>query len=132
VLTEPPAAASTASQRWRDVSAALTAIYGSDYGIHSPTWISRFTDMTRAGGFLPRQSACCWPATPPMCIPPVGGQGLNTGVQDAVNLGWKLAQVVKQTVAGKAFWIATTPERFSRSCPRAAQHDGASRASPYG
>jgi len=39
----------------------------------------------------------CWPVTPHTCIPPVGGQGLNTGVQDAVNLGWKLAQVVNET-----------------------------------
>src|SRR5215211_5626170 len=31
----------------RDLSEALIAVYGTDYGIHSPTWISRFTDMTR-------------------------------------------------------------------------------------
>ena len=44
-----------------------------------------------------RAGACCSPATPPTCTRPQGGQGLNTGVQDAVNLGWKLAQVVDGT-----------------------------------
>ena len=41
--------------------------------------------------------ACSWPATRRTCILRQGGQGLNVGVQDAVNLGWKLAQVVKGT-----------------------------------
>lgn len=80
----------------RDVSTALTAVYGTDYGIHSPTWISRFTDMTRqAACYRDRRVLLAGDAA--HVHPPVGGQGLNTGIQDAVNLGWKLAQVIKKT-----------------------------------
>jgi 3-(3-hydroxy-phenyl)propionate hydroxylase len=80
----------------RDVSEALIAVYGTDYGIHSPTWISRFTDMTRqAAAYRDRRILLAGDAA--HVHPPVGGQGLNIGVQDAVNLGWKLAQVVNGT-----------------------------------
>ena len=80
----------------RDVSVALIATYGTDFGIHSPTWISRFTDMTRqAAAYRDRRVLLAGDAA--HVHPPIGGQGLNIGVQDAVNLGWKLAQVVKQT-----------------------------------
>jgi 3-(3-hydroxy-phenyl)propionate hydroxylase len=79
-----------------DLSEALIAVYGTDYGIHSPTWISRFTDMTRqAAAYRDRRVLLAGDAA--HVHSPVGGQGLNTGVQDAVNLGWKLAQVVNQT-----------------------------------
>jgi 3-(3-hydroxy-phenyl)propionate hydroxylase len=79
----------------RDVSAALVAIYGSDFGIHSPIWISRFTDMTRqAATYRDRRVLLAGDAA--HVHPPVGGQGLNLGVQDAVNLGWKLARVIKR------------------------------------
>lgn len=78
----------------REVSAALVEVYGSDYGIHSPVWISRFTDMTRqAAAYRERRVLLAGDAA--HVHPPVGGQGLNLGLQDAVNLGWKLAQVVK-------------------------------------
>ncbi len=77
-----------------DLSEALIAVYGTDYGAHSPTWISRFTDMTRlAQAYRDRRVLLAGDAA--HVHPPVGGQGLNIGVQDAVNLGWKLAQVVK-------------------------------------
>jgi 2-polyprenyl-6-methoxyphenol hydroxylase-like FAD-dependent oxidoreductase len=80
----------------RDLSEALTAVYGTDYGIHSPTWISRFSDMKRqAAAYRDRRVLLAGDAA--HVHHPVGGQGLNTGVQDAVNLGWKLAQVVNQT-----------------------------------
>jgi 2-polyprenyl-6-methoxyphenol hydroxylase-like FAD-dependent oxidoreductase len=80
----------------RDLSERLIAVYGTDYGIHSPTWISRFTDMTRqAAAYRERRILLAGDAA--HVHSPVGGQGLNTGVQDAVNLGWKLAQVVHQT-----------------------------------
>jgi 3-(3-hydroxy-phenyl)propionate hydroxylase len=80
----------------RDLSEALIAVYGTDYGIHNPTWISRFTDMTRqAAAYRDRRVLLAGDAA--HVHPPVGGQGLNIGVQDAVNLGWKLAQVVKRT-----------------------------------
>jgi 3-(3-hydroxy-phenyl)propionate hydroxylase len=79
-----------------DLRQALTAVYGTDYGIHSSTWISRFTDMTRqAASYRDRRVLLAGDAA--HVHSPVGGQGLNTGVQDAVNLGWKLAQVVKGT-----------------------------------
>ncbi|HEX4266854.1 MAG TPA: FAD-dependent monooxygenase [Steroidobacteraceae bacterium] len=77
-----------------DLSEALIAVYGTDYGIHNPTWISRFTDMTRqAAAYRERRVLLAGDAAHVHF--PVGGQGLNIGVQDAVNLGWKLAQVVK-------------------------------------
>jgi 2-polyprenyl-6-methoxyphenol hydroxylase-like FAD-dependent oxidoreductase len=80
----------------RDLSEALIAVYGSDYGIHDPIFISRFTDMTRqAATYRDRRVLLAGDAA--HIHAPDGGQGLNTGVQDAVNLGWKLAQVVKQT-----------------------------------
>jgi 3-(3-hydroxy-phenyl)propionate hydroxylase len=79
----------------RDVSEAMIAVYGTDDGIHSPTWISSFTDMTRqAAAYRERRVLLAGDAA--HVHPPVGGQGLNIGVQDAVNLGWKLAQVIKR------------------------------------
>jgi 3-(3-hydroxy-phenyl)propionate hydroxylase len=75
---------------------ALVAAYGTDFGVHSPTWISRFTDMTRqAASYRERRVLLAGDAA--HVHGPQGGQGLNTGVQDAVNLGWKLAQVVNAT-----------------------------------
>jgi 3-(3-hydroxy-phenyl)propionate hydroxylase len=80
----------------RDLSRALVAVYGTDYGIHSPTWISRFTDMTRqAASYRNRRVLLAGDAAHVQY--PVGGQGLNIGVHDAVNLGWKLAQVICET-----------------------------------
>ena len=80
----------------RDLSEALIAVYGTDYGIHSPTWISRFTDLARQAGSY-RKGRVLLAGDAAHVHYPVGGQGLNIGVQDAVNLGWKLAQVVKKT-----------------------------------
>jgi 2-polyprenyl-6-methoxyphenol hydroxylase-like FAD-dependent oxidoreductase len=79
-----------------DLSEALIAVYGTDYGIHSPTWISRFTDTTRQAASY-RTGRVLLAGDSAHVHSPVGGQGLNIGVQDAVNLGWKLAQVVKRT-----------------------------------
>ncbi len=79
-----------------DLSEALIAVYGTDYGIHSPSWIFRSTDMARqAAAYRDRRVLLAGDAA--HVHHPIGGQGLNTGVQDAVNLGWKLAQVVNQT-----------------------------------
>ena len=64
--------------------------------MHSPTWISRFTDMTRQAASY-RKGRVLLAGDAAHVHYPVGGQGLNTGVQDAVNLGWKLAQVVNGT-----------------------------------
>jgi 2-polyprenyl-6-methoxyphenol hydroxylase-like FAD-dependent oxidoreductase len=80
----------------RDLSEALIAVWGTDYGVHSPTWISRFTDMARqATAYRDRRVLLAGDAA--HVHSPVGGQGLNIGVQDAANLGWKLAQVVERT-----------------------------------
>ena len=82
-----------------DLSEALIAVYGSDFGIHSPTWISRFTDMTRQAANY-RAGRALLAGDSAHVHYPAGGQGLSLGVQDAVNLGWKLAQVVKGTSPG--------------------------------
>jgi len=80
----------------RDLSEALIAVYGTDYGVHSPSSLSRFTDMTRqAASYRDRRVLLAGDAA--HVHSPDGGQGLNTGVQDAVNLGWKLAQAIKRT-----------------------------------
>jgi 2-polyprenyl-6-methoxyphenol hydroxylase-like FAD-dependent oxidoreductase len=80
----------------RDVSEALIGVYGTDYGIHSPTWVTRFTDMTRQAAAY-RDGRALLAGDAAHVHAPDGGQGLQIGVQDAVNLGWKLAQVVKTT-----------------------------------
>jgi 2-polyprenyl-6-methoxyphenol hydroxylase-like FAD-dependent oxidoreductase len=77
----------------RDLGDALVGVYGTDFGIHSPTYLSRFTDMTRQAAAY-RQRRVLLAGDAAHVHPPIGGQGLNIGVQDAVNLGWKLAQVV--------------------------------------
>ena len=77
----------------RDLSEALIAVYGTDFGIHNPTWISRFTDMTRQAASY-RAGRVLLAGDSAHVHYPAGGQGLSLGVQDAVNLGWKLAQVV--------------------------------------
>jgi len=77
----------------RDISEGLVAVYGTDFGVHSPTWISRFTDMTRQAAAY-REGRVLLAGDAAHVHSPDGGQGLNVGVQDAVNLGWKLAQVV--------------------------------------
>ncbi|HYP59559.1 MAG TPA: FAD-dependent monooxygenase, partial [Thermomicrobiales bacterium] len=79
----------------RDLSEALIAVYGTDFGIHSPTLISRFTDMARQAASY-RKGRVLLAGDAAHVHYPAGGQGLNIGVQDAVNLGWKLAQVVKR------------------------------------
>jgi 2-polyprenyl-6-methoxyphenol hydroxylase-like FAD-dependent oxidoreductase len=92
MLSEPRVG--TDEPTMRDLSEGLIAIYGTDYGIHSPTWISRFTDTTRQASNY-RKGRVLLAGDAAHVHSPVGGQGMNTGVQDAVNLGWKLAQVVK-------------------------------------
>lgn len=94
MLTE--AQVGTSEPTLRDISEGLIAVYGTDYGVHSPTWITRFTDTTRqAAAYRDRRVLLAGDAA--HVHSPVGGQGLNIGIQDAVNLGWKLAQVIKQT-----------------------------------
>ena len=80
----------------RDLSRLLVAVRGTDYGLRSATSISRFTDMTRQAASY-REGRVLLAGDAAHVHSPMGGQGLGTGVQDAVNLGWKLAQVVKRT-----------------------------------
>jgi len=80
----------------RELSEALITVFGTDFGVHNPTWISRFTDMTRQAATY-RQGRALLAGDAAHVHYPAGGQGLSLGVQDAVNLGWKLAQVVHGT-----------------------------------
>lgn len=79
-----------------DLSAALVDLYGTDFGARRPSWISRFNDMARQAAVY-RRGRVLLAGDAAHVHAPTGGQGLNTGVQDAVNLGWKLAQVVNGT-----------------------------------
>ncbi|MBX5182505.1 hypothetical protein HJB88_07630 [Rhizobium sp. NZLR5] len=93
MVTEKNASA-TSEPTLGDLKEGLIAACGTDYGIHGLTWISRFTDMSRQASAY-REGRVLLAGDAAHVHSPVGGQGLNTGVQDAVNLGWKLAQVVK-------------------------------------
>jgi 3-(3-hydroxy-phenyl)propionate hydroxylase len=95
MVTEKNAGATT-EPTLRELSEALVAACGTDYGIHNLSWISRFTDVSRQAAAY-RKGRVLLAGDAAHVHSPVGGQGLNTGVQDAVNLGWKLAQVVKGT-----------------------------------
>jgi 3-(3-hydroxy-phenyl)propionate hydroxylase len=95
VLTEPTVG-HTGEPSLDELREALVAVYGTDFGLRSASWISRFTDLTRQAASY-RRGRVLLAGDAAHVHPPQGGQGLNTGVQDAVNLGWKLAQVVNQT-----------------------------------
>ena len=86
----------TSEPTLRDLSQALIRVYGTDFGIHNPTSIARFTDMTRQAAAY-RDGRVLLAGDAAHVHYPVGGQGLSLGLQDAVNLGWKLAQVVDGT-----------------------------------
>ena len=94
VVVSGPYTGQTGEPTLTELREAVTAVWGTDFGIHSPTWISRFTDMTRqAAAYRNRRVLLAGDAA--HVHYPIGGQGLNLGVQDAVNLGWKLARVVE-------------------------------------
>ena len=76
-----------------DLRQALIDVYATDFGVHNVTWLSRFSDMARQAASY-RQRRVLLAGDAAHVHGPTGGQGLNIGVQDAVNLGWKLAQVV--------------------------------------
>ncbi len=95
VVTEQQIA-SNGEPTLRDLSEVLITVFGTDFGVHSPTWISRFTDMTRQAAAY-RAGRVLLAGDSAHVHYPAGGQGLSLGVQDAVNLGWKLAQVVRGT-----------------------------------
>ena len=95
VLTERNAGA-TGEPTLGELRETLVSIYGTDFGLRSANWISRFTDMARQAASY-RRGRVLLAGDAAHVHPPQGGQGLNVGVQDAVNLGWKLAQVVTGT-----------------------------------
>ena len=93
VTVTEPSVNNTADPTLDDLRAALRAARGTDYGIRRAAWISRFTDTTRqAATYRDRRILLAGDAA--HIHFPIGGQGLNTGIQDAANLGWKLGQVV--------------------------------------
>ncbi|MCX5139086.1 rifampin monooxygenase [Streptomyces sp. NBC_00338] len=71
----------------------LRAVAGTDFGVHTPRWLSRFGDATRQAEHY-RAGRVLLAGDAAHIHPPTGGQGLNLGVQDAFNLGWKLAATV--------------------------------------
>jgi 3-(3-hydroxy-phenyl)propionate hydroxylase len=96
VVVREEEAGQTGEPTLRDLSETLVAVRGTDYGLHSPTWISRFSDATRQAASY-RSGRVLLAGDAAHVHSPMGGQGLNIGLQDAVNLGWKLAQVVHGT-----------------------------------
>ena len=71
----------------------LRVVAGTDFGVHSPRWLSRFGDATRLAERY-RVGRVLLAGDAAHIHPPIGGQGLNLGIQDAFNLGWKLAAEV--------------------------------------
>jgi len=125
-------AGQTGAPTLEELSRALIAAWGTDYGAHNPTRISRFTDATHQAASY-RQGRVLLAGDAAHVHYPVGGQGLNIGVQDAVNLGWKLAAVVNGTaphrlldtyhaerhpVAARALRTTMAATALTRSDPR--------------
>ena len=98
VMVTEPHVGNTGEPTLDELREAITSVWGTDYGLKSISWSSRFTDTTRQAERY-REGRVLLAGDAAHVHSPVGGQGLNTGVQDAVNLGWKLAQVVKGTSA---------------------------------
>ena len=82
-----------------DFRQQLRAIAGTDFGVHSPRWMSRFSDATRLAERY-RVGRVLLAGDAAHIHPPIGGQGLNLGLQDAFNLGWKLAAQVRGWAPG--------------------------------
>jgi 2-polyprenyl-6-methoxyphenol hydroxylase-like FAD-dependent oxidoreductase len=99
--------AGTSEPTLADLSAGMTAVWGTDFGVHDARWISRFTDAAgQAASYRERRVLLAGDAA--HVHSPVGGQGLTTGVQDAVNLGWKLPRSCRAS-RRTARWTATGP-----------------------
>ncbi|MFC0458621.1 FAD-dependent monooxygenase [Arthrobacter liuii] len=77
-----------------DLRQALADVFGTDFGVHSPIWLSRFTNATRQAETY-RKGRVLLAGDAAHVHSPTGGLGIGLGVQDAVNLGWKLGQVVR-------------------------------------
>ncbi|MFE6969278.1 FAD-dependent monooxygenase [Isoptericola sp. NPDC057653] len=107
VLTE--AAPSTAEPTLEDLRRGLADVFGTDFGVRDPSWLSRFTDATRQAASY-RVGRVLLAGDAAHVHSPTGGQGIGLGVQDAVNLGWKLGQVVRG-VAGEELLDSYHAER---------------------
>ena len=83
----------TAPPTLEEVKGQLRVVAGTDFGVHSPRWLSRFGDATRLAERY-RVGRVLLAGDAAHIHPPTGGQGLNLGIQDAFNLGWKLAAEV--------------------------------------
>lgn len=92
--TEPTDPTGATEPTLEDLKAALRRVFGTDFGVHSPTWISRFSDATRQAASY-RDGRVLLAGDSAHIHFPAGGQGIGLGIQDAVNIGWKLAQVVR-------------------------------------
>ncbi|WTY77707.1 FAD-dependent monooxygenase [Streptomyces phaeochromogenes] len=82
------------SATFEQLRESLIRLAGTDFGMHSPRWISRFGDAARQAAQY-REGRVLLAGDAAHIHYPAGGQGLNIGVQDAVNLGWKLASVLR-------------------------------------
>jgi len=122
VMVTEPRVGSTTEPTLRDLSEALITVYGTDFEIHNPSSISRFSDATRQAAAY-RAGRVLLAGDSAHVHYPVGGQGLGLGVQDAVNLGWKLAQVVRGT-SPESLLDTYHDERHPVRCPLAQAHDG--------
>jgi len=96
MLTERTVGSTADEPTLDELREGLIAVYGTDFGAHDPTWISRFTDATRQAADY-REGRVLLAGDSAHVHYPAGGQGLGLGIQDSVNLGWKLAQVVRGT-----------------------------------
>lgn len=84
----------SAAPTLEDFRTQLTVYAGTDFGVHSPRWLSRFGNATRLAERY-REDRVLLAGDAAHVHPPLGGQGLNLGIQDAVNLGWKLAGTIR-------------------------------------
>ena len=102
----------------REVREVTRRALGTDFGMHDPRWMSRFhSDERQVPSYRVGRVFLAGDAA--HCHSPAGGQGMNTGIQDAANLGWKLAAAVHGW-GGEHCWTATTPSG-TRSGAGAAQ-----------
>ncbi|GAB7039408.1 MULTISPECIES: rifampin monooxygenase [Catenuloplanes] len=89
----PAAGVSASAPSFEEFTEQLRAVAGTDFGAHSPRWLSRFGDATRLAERY-RTGRVLLAGDAAHVHPPAGGQGLNLGLQDAHNLGWKLAATI--------------------------------------
>ncbi|CAM3541849.1 FAD-dependent monooxygenase [Kibdelosporangium persicum] len=79
-----------------EAAGAWKRLTGEDISAATPVWIGAFTDATRLVSEYRRGRVLLAGDAAHIHLP-AGGQGMNTSIQDAVNLGWKLAAVVRGT-----------------------------------